>query len=80
MLTAQPSAWSATLAVVAGEVSDAARVVLIASTEALGATANHGCLFGRQRRASPPARSRWRWNWGRAITVNCICPGRSTPA
>lgn len=55
--------------------SDAARVVNIASTEALGATAGHSAYSAAKAGITGLTRS-LAVEFGRAgITVNCICPG-----
>jgi len=55
--------------------SDAARVVLIASTEALGATAGHSAYSAAKAGVTGFARSMAVELGPEGITVNCICPG-----
>ncbi|MFC0284161.1 SDR family NAD(P)-dependent oxidoreductase [Camelimonas abortus] len=55
--------------------SDAARIVLIASTEALGATAGHSAYSAAKAGVAGFARSLAVELGKQGITVNCICPG-----
>lgn len=73
MLTAQPRLLRAALPWLRR--SDAARVVLIASTEALGATAGHSAYSAAKAGIAGLTRSLAVELGPEAITVNCICPG-----
>ncbi len=73
MLGAQPRLLRAALPWL--RKSDAARVVLIASTEALGATAGHSAYSAAKAGVAGFARSMAVELGPEGITVNCICPG-----
>lgn len=55
--------------------SDAARIVLVASTEALGATAGHSAYSAAKAGVAGFTRSLAVELGREGITVNCICPG-----
>lgn len=73
MLGAQPRLLRAALPWL--RKSDAARVVLIASTEALGATAGHSAYSAAKAGVAGFTRSMAVELGPEGITVNCICPG-----